>query len=1382
MSKLKIIFCFLTLISFLEIAAQNGSEQLLKVVPPSPNVASLGKYGDVPISLYTGIPNISIPLYEIKDGGLDLPISLSYHAGGIKVEEIASSVGLAWTLNAGGIIGRNVRGLPDDEFNSWQPRPVANTVENIMSSGNIDKVRQLVEDVDKGVRDGEADIYYYNFNQFSGKFFYDQSGIVHTVPSKNLLISPFEKGWKITTEDGTVYTFNKVEEIMSATCSGDQSINSAWFLTSIKSIDAKREITFIYDPVNYTYETLIGQTKYFSTNGSGSLCLPNPLLCRGTQNYHTYRLSQINFSDGYIVFNYNTQRCDLMEDKSLDEMKIYTKSNQLLKGFRFGYSYFGNKNDGCNFYTKDSKRLKLISITEENTITRKPPYAFEYNDSIQLPDRLSYAQDHWGYYNGKINNPDLISTFTTTTLSGSQVTFKGADRKANPSTAQAGILKKIKYPTGGETLFTYESNTVSDNQVESQTTEQLLTFGASNKPAFNLPNPYESNELVIPAQGAQVQFGISGLGYSQWPGCDIVQCFVIKDSNPTPFGQISDSWNGVTTSWPAGTYKLKLVNECDVAAIANFNIIIKAEISIAQTFNTRAVGGLRIKQIEDKPGNGGLSIIKNYRYHPEDDTAHSSGVLINSPDYGYDLGVKRIARDEHGSPQGLPDNCFYKVRQSFSNYPLATTQGSYVGYSHVIVDLGENGESRYSFNTYADMSGQSFPFAPVENYDWTRGFLLQTKEFARKNGTLILAKETIHTPYSTNQLRVYGIKTGRDYYYIDNGEMLPNLQPFPKYSFYPTITEFYTLAETKERIYDQNDPTKFIETVNYNTFSPQHLQLIQSKTVTSKSDQARKEEIITNRKYPFDYTFTNTPSGAEAAGIKNLQDLHAANAVIEEYVIKQNRDTVNNQIYDQRVIAGGITTYKSDKPYPNQYFKLEIGSPVPLSNFDNGSIVSASTFIKNENIDINNSYRSAVIFNSYDEYGNVTTQQKNADVKKSYVWGYNSKYPVAEIVGADYADIMARSNLDQTVLQNFSTTDEDMRIELNKIRTNLPSALVTTYTYKPLVGISSQTDVNNRTTYYEYDGFGRLSLIRDQDRNILKKFCYNYQGQTESCYTGIGNAAKTVVFTKSCIVGERGSQVNYTVEANTYFGTTQLEADALAKADIDAKGQTYANDHGTCAAVAPQTYYSAPIDRPYYTQSCSADQAPLAYLVHISPGTYSSIISQADADQLAEQAAQLQANINGACSTNTSNVYARLEMTLSYTDNTSTYNSSDNTTAFNYYQQVSLYLRFYADEACKQPLFLSNNISYSIESYGWMETEQGINYNNGNNTVFQGAALSGSNEVFVDDIMPFEGFWGLYDESGYIYYEKWKYDYKISALGGGTIIRSSISPKHSQGF
>src|SRR5258708_14817746 len=83
-------------------------------VPTSPNVASLGKFGDYPVSYFTGLPDISIPLFEVKSGSLSIPITLSYHASGIKPTDVAGWVGLGWALSAGGQVSRSVHGKPDE--------------------------------------------------------------------------------------------------------------------------------------------------------------------------------------------------------------------------------------------------------------------------------------------------------------------------------------------------------------------------------------------------------------------------------------------------------------------------------------------------------------------------------------------------------------------------------------------------------------------------------------------------------------------------------------------------------------------------------------------------------------------------------------------------------------------------------------------------------------------------------------------------------------------------------------------------------------------------------------------------------------------------------------------------------------------------------------------------------------------------------------------------------------------------------------------------------------------------------------------------------------------------------------------------------------------
>ena len=51
-----------------------------KNIPPPPTSAALGRYGESPISYFTGRPEISIPLYTIKDFDFSLPISLTYNA------------------------------------------------------------------------------------------------------------------------------------------------------------------------------------------------------------------------------------------------------------------------------------------------------------------------------------------------------------------------------------------------------------------------------------------------------------------------------------------------------------------------------------------------------------------------------------------------------------------------------------------------------------------------------------------------------------------------------------------------------------------------------------------------------------------------------------------------------------------------------------------------------------------------------------------------------------------------------------------------------------------------------------------------------------------------------------------------------------------------------------------------------------------------------------------------------------------------------------------------------------------------------------------------------------------------------------------------------
>jgi len=100
------------------------SQEFTAVIPPSPEASALAKMYNYPVSNSTGIPDISIPLYEVVSGQLRVPISITYHSSGRRVNDKTGPIGLGWTLNAGGMISRLIYGDPDDnDFFIKYPNP-----------------------------------------------------------------------------------------------------------------------------------------------------------------------------------------------------------------------------------------------------------------------------------------------------------------------------------------------------------------------------------------------------------------------------------------------------------------------------------------------------------------------------------------------------------------------------------------------------------------------------------------------------------------------------------------------------------------------------------------------------------------------------------------------------------------------------------------------------------------------------------------------------------------------------------------------------------------------------------------------------------------------------------------------------------------------------------------------------------------------------------------------------------------------------------------------------------------------------------------------------------------------------------------------------------
>jgi len=110
--KLRLI----ALMIFIGFIANGQTNQEKKIIPPSPNASTLGRFGDIPVELYNGSVDISIPIYTVKDGDIEIPLVFNYHPSGVKVQQEATWCGLGWNFSPGGSVTRSVVGGVDGAF------------------------------------------------------------------------------------------------------------------------------------------------------------------------------------------------------------------------------------------------------------------------------------------------------------------------------------------------------------------------------------------------------------------------------------------------------------------------------------------------------------------------------------------------------------------------------------------------------------------------------------------------------------------------------------------------------------------------------------------------------------------------------------------------------------------------------------------------------------------------------------------------------------------------------------------------------------------------------------------------------------------------------------------------------------------------------------------------------------------------------------------------------------------------------------------------------------------------------------------------------------------------------------------------------------------
>ena len=571
------------------------------VIPTTPEAASLGKYGDVDVNLYTGALGYGIPIYSLQGKKIGMPISLSYDGSGNKVQALPTWVGLGWTLQAGGVITRVVQADPDEKANYYDRQ--SDLTATWQGNSNLIATNDLYEDVTTGGLETQPDVYYYNFNGNSGKFYLKPGAFANPTNQDNIvqkeskdveIVPTFETDGdiqKFTLKDamGNTYYFETVEytkyqyddEVTDpARYKSLYYYNSAWYLTKIVSAVSNEEIVFDYHTLTTPYQAPTNPNYYQSL--TFAINEPEPCVGQYPCGSTTVGVLSTGGENDIEVYNrrYLKSATYKLSGKTLEKVEFsvsnntapYGSDSKKLDSITVKKGPYLNRFSNYKFtYDGSTNRLTLKEFQEfgVDNQTSKPPYLFTYNDNSDLPAPTSSSVDHWGYFNNNSSSGSLIPTVPY--CNGSTIEYinpSGADRKPVESKMKAGVLKKVEYPTGGYSEFEFEAHRVKGKVTSCNSNPPDRIGGGlrikeirhyantgvlSHKKTYNYVlegSTYSSGiYLVEPDYMRESSFHHEGIS-QQGSGCDVeattytCQKRTISANSRTPLGAVQGSHVG----------------------------------------------------------------------------------------------------------------------------------------------------------------------------------------------------------------------------------------------------------------------------------------------------------------------------------------------------------------------------------------------------------------------------------------------------------------------------------------------------------------------------------------------------------------------------------------------------------------------------------------------------------------------------------------------------------------------------------------------------------------------------------------------------------------------------------------------------------------------
>lgn len=1033
--------------------------------PIEPTSSSLGRYGEFQMDYSNGQPDISIPIYEIKCGDLTLPITLRYQGGGIKVQQDATWVGLGWDLFYGGQITRVVNGYPDEQEPEPNNRPQESAIRDYLDqhkSDIFDSYISLLADGRNAAYSYMPDEYYYNIGAESGKFI--GKNVEIQIPYKGIQIHGVNK---IINSIGETFYFS-TGETTDINVQYFPNYISSWYIDKIIS-PRNYEIKYEYQADGtYTKKQISCSEGYSNVyveglppaGGTGELGIKQIPL---KENIRIEKVTNIKkpkyiyFDGGRLTFLLSSrndisnsegttpiQKLDRIIIERLSENNIY----EIVKGYLFNYSYNNN-------------RLFLDNIvTFSNTMDYQLLVSFQY-DPTPLPEKNSFSYDYCGYYNGSNNTTPipLYQEYVCSTYSGDKIVSIGGANKNNvESTTKAGSLVSIEYPTKGKTVFTWENHRYGGEQPlypnQYTSTEYISAYSDTQISCAETPTPQDDGEASsgtkvitnymdqsVRITGSITRNNLNDFQHNKYDRAKIL--FIDNTTNETLINR------SLSVTTPVTIDEIVLLRAGHMYTLLTYSNCYNTRASASFTYNkydpetdkyNYIYGGLRIKEITNYDNNGAFIEKKLFTYTDPLNPFKSSGFITNTGDVLLRQVFTHKEKIEYFNGTVLP-LCYDLINRSLVCYDTPTKgiypnniSYQYVQVQNVGLDNKNNGITRYEFRKSLD----SYTFDQLITNADQRGQILREEIYDDENRLL---KKTIQF-YSNHPEVNYNSKGFRMRRAFTTGDKIlcNHWENDISIMYVPYNYEYQSrwLKKDSMVVYDffNNDSVK-----NKTIFMYSDLKSCEPTKITYSSSDSKNR--IINITYPTQVS-------------KNIPF-----AVKEEY-----RD--NNFLYKQ-IIKHTSTLY-----------------PTITTLLDSVLI----QYAKEEN-------PSTEISVKYNNQNNIVEWESHGK-KTVNLWSYKNQHIVAEIKNATYQEIEILLG-GETYMNEFSssiTLSEQNLSKINNLRMQLPNAQVTTYTYKPLVGMTSQTDPRGVTTYYEYDTFNRLKRTYIKENGVektIQTYDYHYK-------------------------------------------------------------------------------------------------------------------------------------------------------------------------------------------------------------------------------------------------------------------------------------------------